>query len=180
MNVERKRHELLNLLNSQYNIFVTNENDENSNIKIPFGISKKEIFNKLNICENEFNTISSELYELEEIDNCDEPELDSIYILKSGLTSFANKKYLNRIFERKKDRIKFIVQTAIPVLALIVAILSLSTKFDSLKMQSDKELQKLEDKLLKQKMRIDSMELNPYNHQTLHKDMDSLKFEKRK
>ena len=42
-------------------------------------------------------------------------------------------------------------------------------------MQSDKELQKLEDKLLKQKMRIDSMETNLKSYPNVNKNKDSLK-----
>lgn len=71
------------------------------------------------------------------------------------------------------------MQIVIHILALVVAILSLFLKFDNLKMQSDKELQKLEDKLLEQKMRTDSMETNLKKYPNVNKKKDSLNVEKK-
>ena len=105
-------------------------------------------------------------------------KLLGLFAKDKGVTAFSNKKYHNRVIERRKERVKFFVQTIVPILALVVAILSLSLKFDNLKMQSDKELQKLEYKLLKQKKRIDSMETSLKTHLNVNKNIDSLNVEK--
>lgn len=155
MNLDTKRHKLLGILTKQRKDLELKKSEYNA-----FGVPFDKIYKKLDCDEDELHSITSDLYTSQEIGYHDAQNIVGLFAKDKGVTAFANKKYHNRVIERRKERVKFFVQIAIPILALVVAILSLSLKFDNLKKQSDKELQKLEDKLLKQKMRIDSMEIN--------------------
>ena len=168
MNIDTKRHKLLGILTKQRKYLELKKAEYNA-----LGVSYEKIYKELKCNEDELHSITSDLYTSEEIGYHDAYNIVGLFAKDKGLTAFSNKKYHNRVIERRKEIVKFFVQTVIPILALVVAILSLSLKFDNLKMQSDKELQKLEDKLLKQKMRIDSMEINQKNHPNL-KIIDSL------
>jgi len=76
-----------------------------------------------------------------------------------GVASFVNKKYKKKNEDIIINWVKIFVQIVVPVLALIVAVLSLTIKLDSLKMQSDKELQKLENIMQEQKLSIEKLEM---------------------
>lgn len=169
MNLDTKRHKLLAILTEQRKK-VELKKDEFNALGVPFD----KIYKELDCDEDELLSITSDLYTSEEIGYHNTYNIVGVFAKEKGLTAFSNKKYHNRVIERRKEIVKFFVQTVIPILALVVAILSLSLKFDNLKMQSDKELQKLEDKLLKQKMRIDSMETNLKKHANGNNDTDSL------
>lgn len=169
MNIDNKRHKLLGILTKQRKDLELEKAEYNA-LGVPFD----KLYNELDCDEDALHSITSELYTTEEIGYHDANNIVGLFAKDKGLTAFSNKKYHNRVIERKKERVKFFVQTVIPILALVIAILSLSLKFDNLKMQSDKELQILEDKLLKQKMRIDSMETNLKKHPHVNKNTDSL------
>lgn len=62
------------------------------------------------------------------------------------------------------DWVKNFVQIIIPVLALAITFISLSIKLDSLKTDSDKELQMLKGIVLEQKERVESLELSLEAH----------------
>ena len=173
MNIDDKRHKLLGLLTKQRKYLELKKAEYNA-LGVPFD----KIYKELDCSEDELHSITSDLYTSEEIGYHDAYNIVGLFAKDKGVTAFSNKKYHNRVIERRKERVKFFVQTIVPILALVVAILSLSLKFDNLKMQSDKELQKLEYKLLKQKKRIDSMETSLKTHLNVNKNIDSLNVEK--
>ncbi|MBE7635195.1 hypothetical protein LNJ05_12940 [Tenacibaculum finnmarkense genomovar ulcerans] len=173
MNIDTKRHKLLGILTEQRKNVELKKEGYNT-----LGVAFEDIYKIIDCDENELHSITSELYTSGEIKHHNAHNIVGLFAKDKGVTAFSNKKYHNRVIERRKERAKFFVQTVIPILALIVAILSLSIKFDNLKMQSDKELQKLEDKLLKQKMRIDNMETNLKKSPNDYKNKDSLNVEK--
>ena len=92
---------------------------------------------------------------------------------KYGLAAFASKKYIKKNEDIIINWFKVFVQIIVPILALVIATLSLTTKLDSLKMQSDKELQKLETIRQEQKKRIELLE-NKTKTTPNHKKNDSL------
>jgi len=170
MNIDTKRHKLLGILTEQRKNVELKKEGYNA-----LGVTFENIYSEIDCDKDELHSITSELYTSEEIGYHDAHNIVGLFAKDKGVTAFTNEKYHNRVIERRKERVKFFVQTVIPILALVVAILSLSVKFNNLKMQSDKELQKLEDKLLKQKMRIDSMETNLKSYPNVNKNKDSLK-----
>ena len=174
MNIDTKRHKLLGILTKQRKDLELEKSEYNA-LGVPFD----KIYSELDCDDDELHSITSDLYTSDEIGYHDAYNVVGLFAKDKGLTAFSNKKYHNRVIERRKEKVKFFVQTVIPILALVIAILSLSLKFDNLKMQSDKELQKLEDKLVKQKMRIDSMEINLKKYPVVSKKMDSLNVEKK-
>ncbi|WCC41469.1 hypothetical protein PJJ26_08195 [Tenacibaculum finnmarkense] len=173
MNIDTKRHKLLGILTEQRKNVELKKEGYNT-----LGIAFEKIYKELECDDDELHSITSDLYTSEEIGYHDAYNVVGLFAKDKGLTAFSNKKYHNRVIEGRKEKAKFFVQTVIPILALIVAILSLSIKFDNLKMQSDKELQKLEDKLLKQKIQIDNMETNLKKRPNDYKNKDSLNVEK--
>lgn len=174
MNIDVKRHKLLGILTKQRKDLELKKAAYNA-LGVPFN----KIYKELDCDEDELHSITSDLYTSKEIGYHDAYNVVGLFAKDKGLAAFSNKKYHNRVIERRKERVKFFVQIVIPILALVVAILSLFLKFDNLKMQSDKELQKLEDKLLEQKMRIDSMETNLKKYPNVNKKKDSLNVEKK-
>jgi len=156
MNIDDKRHKLLGILSKQRNDFDLNK-AENNSLGVPFN----KIFEVLDCNEDQLNLITSELYTSEEIEYHDANGVVGLFAKDKGSTAYANRKYRKRIIERKKEFIKFFVQIAIPILALIVAILSLSLKFNNLKLQSDKELQEINSKLKELDVRLNELELKP-------------------
>ena len=164
LSLDVKRHELLRILTKKRKDIDLRKSKDNVS-----GVSYDVIYKELKCNAEELHSITSELYTSNEIEYHNNYNIIGVFATKNGVTSFNNKKYLNRIKEKRRESIRFFVQTIIPVLALVVATLSLSLKFDNLKMQSDKELEKLEYKLLKQKERIDNME-----SLTNTKNMDSV------
>lgn len=160
MKIDAKRHKLLGILSKQRSDLLLNKARYNA-IGVPF----ENIIEALKCSEDELELITSELYNSEEIGYHNSKNIIGLYSKDNGATAFANKKYVRRIFERRKERIRFLVQTIIPILALIIAILSLSIKFNNLKLHSDEELQKLYKKLKEQdiilnKLALDSFEEN--------------------
>ena len=166
MNIDAKRHKLLGILSKQRNDLDLNKAEYNA-LGVPF----ERIFKELNCDEDELKLITSELYTSDEIGYHDAYNIVGLFTKDNGATAFANKKYWKRILERRKERIKFFVQTVIPILALIIAILSLSVKFDNLKLQSDKELEKLKTNLKEQENRLKKLEMKTIEQTTT----DSLK-----
>ena len=169
MNIDAKRHKLLGLLTKQRKGLELKKAEYNA-LGVPFD----KIYKELDCGEDDLHSITSDLYTSDEIGYHDAHNIVGLFAKDKGVTAFSNNKYHNRITERRKERVKFFVQTAIPILALIVAIITLSLKFNSLKMLSDKELQKLKHKLLEQEKRIDSMETNLKTYPIRNMNTDSL------
>jgi cell division protein FtsL len=170
MNIDAKRHKLLGILTEQRKNNELKKEGYNA-----LGVTFENIYSGIDSDDDELHSITSDLYTSEEIGYYDAYNIVGLFAKDKGLTAFANKKYHNRVTERRKEKIKFLVQTAIPVLALLIAIITLSTKFNSLKMQSDEELQKLESVIKEQEQRINKLEKRPYNNLNVNNDTDSLK-----
>lgn len=107
--------------------------------------------------------ITSDLYTSDEIGYHDAYNIIGLFAKDKGTTAFTNKKYKRRISERRKEETKFLVQTLIPILALIVAILSLSIKFENIKTETFKELKQLKTVIQEQEKRLNSLERNSKN-----------------
>ena len=152
------RHQLLKLLTEK---FVSENKKIGRGQTIPadiVGLSLDEIDKQLNISPNQRELILSELIESDEIICFTLKEIGYIINEKKGISALANKKYINRNWKIILDWIKNFVQIIIPVLALVIAYVSLTSKLDSLKTQSDKELQEVKNIMLGQKKRIEKLE----------------------
>lgn len=169
MNVDSQRHKLLGILTKQRKNLELKKAEYNA-LGVPFD----RIYKELDCNEDELHSITSDLYTSDEIGYHDAYNIIGIFAKENGVTAFVNKKYYYRVLDRRKERIKFFVQTVIPILALLVAILSLTAKFENLKIQSDREIEKLENKLIKQKKQIDSIETVLRIYSIQNKNIDSL------
>lgn len=170
MKIDAKRHKLLGILSKQKNDWLFNKARYNA-IGVPF----ENIIEALKCSEDELELITSELYSSEEIGYHNSQNIVGLHIKDNGATAFANKKYKRRIFERRKEQIRFSVQTIIPILALIIAILSLSIKFNNLKLHSDEKLQELYTKFEEQGVRLNKLELESIEENRV----DSLKIKEK-
>lgn len=156
MNIDTKRHKLLGILVKR-RFEVELKKVENDII----GISFDKVFQSLNCDEEQLKLITTDLYTSNEIEYHNAHGVIGLSATKRGGVAFANKKYLNRVYERRKEVVKFIVQTVIPILALVIAMLSLMLKFEGLKIQSDKDLQELKTVIKQQESRINKLEEIP-------------------
>lgn len=163
MNLNKKRHKLLELLSIQLNNFNLKKSYNNTQ-----AIDFETIYKELNCTEDELEIITSELYTCDEIDYY-RNKFVGLFAKKNGLTAFSNEKYLNINRKNRIENIKSFVQIVIPVFALIVAILSFTMKFDNLKKQYKKELQEVKLLLLKQQKRIEVLESNTETNQKAKK-----------
>ena len=174
MNIEKKRHKLLEILTKQRNDVDLGKSESNA-----YGIMFSDIFRELECDEDQLKLITSELFSSDEIGYFNANSIVGLFVKSNGKTAFSNKKYLKRIIEQRKEIVKFLVQTTIPILALVIAIITLSLKFNSLKIQSKEELQKLESIIKEQGQRINKLEKYPSKNQIENKKKDSLNFRKK-
>ncbi|TJY31311.1 hypothetical protein [Pontimicrobium aquaticum] len=122
------------------------------------GLTFDEIEEKLKISPHKRELILSELNKADEIVFFSLDKLGCMIDEKNGIPALTDKKYINRNWKIILDWIKNFVQIVIPVLALVIAYVSLTSKLDSLKTQSDKELQEVKNIMLEQKKRIEELE----------------------
>lgn len=154
MNFNLKKHKTLELLSESRIKF---ETDLTASKKYTWGVSFEELQNQLGYERDKCELVFSELYDNEEIKPTD-VEVLGLIATRKGLTAFANKKY-----KRENNRIlinwaKNFVQIIIPVLALVVAILSFSLKLNNIKIETDKNFQKIMTTVLEEKHRLDRIE----------------------
>lgn len=160
MRYNLKRHLLLKILTNK---FVT-ENEiqplaKNINSDI-VGLSFEEIEKTLKISPIQREMILSELDKSEEVIFFNLKEKGCFINEKNGISSFTDKKYILRNRNIIIGWIKDFVQIVIPVLALIVAILSITTKIDKFRLQTDKDLNTLKVLIVEQMSRIENLEEN--------------------
>lgn len=153
MNINKKRHSLLKLLSIQRNNFDLKK-ASNNNSAVDF----KTIFKELSCNEDELQIITAELYTSDEILYHSNYGIIGLVATQKGLSAFSNEKYLNVIRKNRVENTKSFVQIVIPILALIVAILSFTEKFHSLKKQAEKDKQEVILRLEKQKVDIKKLE----------------------
>ena len=158
MRFNLKKHQALKLLAKKF--LSVNEKISLSKV-IPaelVGISFKDIEKELKINSYQRELMLSELDKSKEVVFYDLEERGCFIDQKNGFSALSNKKYINQNWSIILNWIKNFVQIIIPVLALVIAYVSLTVKLDSLKMQSDKELQEVKNTMLKQKQRIEELE----------------------
>ncbi|GAL69085.1 hypothetical protein [Jejuia pallidilutea] len=168
MNLNRKRHKTLKLLSVSRIQFESGQSDS----KTKFGMSFDELQKELKCDRTKCELIFSPLYSNEEIKYTN-VDVEGLISTRKGLTAFSEKKYLKENDKIIVNWLRNFVQIVIPVLALLIAYVSLTTKLESLKTQSDKELQVVKKSMLEQKERIKELENKTKIHPN-HQKNDSL------
>jgi hypothetical protein len=138
MNINKKRHKLLELLSKHRNDVKLKKAKHHA-----LGLSFEDIYNELNCNEDELQLIVAELYTCEEIGYHDTYDIVGLFARNNGLTSFSNKKYkrINNAFV--KNSIKDLVQIIIPVLSLIITVLVIINNNS----KTSKEIKVIEQKI---------------------------------
>tara|TARA_R110002111_G_scaffold261382_2_gene334211 strand:- start:249 stop:761 length:513 start_codon:yes stop_codon:yes gene_type:complete len=168
INLNRKRHKTLKLLSDSFIKF--NSNQTESDLK--FGVSFNELMSELKCDRNKLEIIIGTLYLNEEVKYTN-VDVEGLISTLKGFNSFLDKKYIKENDKIIINWLRNFVQIVIPVLALVVAVLTLISKWDNLKMQSDKELQEVKNIMQKQKERIELLEKRTKIHPN-HQKNDSL------
>jgi hypothetical protein len=153
MNLNKKRHKLLELLSKHRNNVELKKAKYNA-----LGVSFDEIYKELYCNEDELQILTAELYTSDEIDYHNAHNIVGLFAKDKGLTAFSNRKYIKICWDNFFNTSKNIVQVFIPVFSLIIAYVALTTKSDNLQKQYEKELQEVRLLLLKQQERIKLME----------------------
>ena len=164
MRFNRKRHYVLKILSEKFineELKLVGKRNVNAD---HFGLTYDEIEKLLKIFPHKRELVLSKLYKANEIVFFDLEKFGCLINRENGMPAFTNKKYINRNRKIMLDWVKNFVQIIIPVLALAITFISLSIKLDSLKTDSDKELQMLKGIVLEQKERVESLELSLEAH----------------
>ena len=146
MNIYKTRREILGFLAPKRRDF------DSGKLKGDLGLSYDFFRSKFKCSDEEFQDVLSELYFEKEIlytDVLKETKNNKgILSTQKGLTSYANKKYLNRVKIQKRENIRFYIQILIPIISLVIAVLSLFLKFDIIKQELETSLEsKFGDKI---------------------------------
>ncbi|WP_370409040.1 hypothetical protein [Tenacibaculum dicentrarchi] len=167
MNINLKRHKLLGILSKQRNNVVLKKAKP-----MVLGISFDKIYKDINCNEDELELISSELYDSKEIQHFENSNIIGLFAKDKGVTAFANKKYINRIIERRKERVKFIL----PILAILISSASLYfSKFANIdEKKFDKVNKEIQMKIDTLELQVNKLELKSYNNLNENNDIDSL------
>lgn len=168
MNYNRKRHKTLEILSSKRIQFDSGQIEPN----FILGVDFEDIKSLLNTDRDTCEIIFAPLYNNNEVEYTD-IGVKGLFLTQKGLTSYSEKKYLKENNKIIISWLKNFVQIVIPVLALVVAVLSLTLKLRNFKIQSDKEIQKINTIISDQKNRIKSLEDKIEIHLN-HKTNDSL------
>jgi hypothetical protein len=123
MNSNVLRHRLLGILTKQYII------SEKSNDTL--GVSFTDIESDLKCTDTFLRQSISELFENKEIGYHDAYDIIGIYATEKGVASFSTKKYWRTDRLIKVNFIKDCIQIIIPVLSLIVAVLAITMKIET-------------------------------------------------
>jgi hypothetical protein len=154
----RKRHLILGKLierrNESFNTLYSDHNKTADDLGLDFN----KVESILNVTNTKRELILSELYINEEIVSFNLYGENGCFVTDYGVTSYANKKYLKKNEDVIINWLKNFVQIVIPVLALVITYISLTTKMDSLKTLSDKELREVKNIMQNQKERIELLE----------------------
>ena len=145
MNIDTKRHKLLGILTEQRKNVELKKEGYNA-----LGVTFENIYSGIDCDKDELHSIISELYTSEEIGYHDAHNIIGLFAKDKGVTAFANKKYINRIVERRKERVKFIL----PILAILIS--SASLYFSKFANIDEKQFDKVNKEM---QMRIDTLEL---------------------
>ena len=168
INLNRKRHKTLKLLSDSFIKF----NSDQTNSYFKFGVSFIDLMNELNCDRNKLEIIIGTLYLNEEVKYTN-VDVEGLISTLKGFNSFSDKKYIKENDKIIINWLKNFVQIVIPVLALLIAYVSLTAKLDNLKKLSDKELQEVKKSMQEQKERIELLENKSKIHPN-HQKNDSL------
>lgn len=142
MNLDLKRHKLLELLSKQRNNVELDKAEYNA-----LGVSFEKIYKKLNCNEDELKLITSELYTADEIGYHDTYNIIGLFAKDKGLSAFANKKYSRIFWKRIADLTKNAVQIIIPILSLLIAFFALTIKIETLNSETEDKIDKIEKEI---------------------------------
>ncbi|WP_420553084.1 hypothetical protein [Tenacibaculum aiptasiae] len=173
MNLDRKRHKLLELLTKQRKNVELKKNGFDT-LGVPFKILLEE----LNCNEDQLHSITSELYSSDEIKYHDANQVIGLYVRPLGMTAFTNKKYLKRINTRIKDIIKFWI--AIIAIAISLGSFYISKVKNISNSAFDKESKELKLKIDTMETQLKEMKLEFNNRLKFGTKKDSLLMENKK
>ena len=167
MNIDTKRHKLLGILTEQRKNVELKKEGYNA-----LGVTFEHIYSGIDCDKDELHSITSELYTSEEIGYHDAHNIVGLFAKDKGVTAFANKKYGNRIVERRKERVKFIL----PILAILISSASLYfSKFANIdEKQFDKVNKEMQMKIDTLEFQVNKLQLKSYNNLNEYKNTDSL------
>tara|TARA_R110000868_G_scaffold409990_1_gene696807 strand:- start:177 stop:695 length:519 start_codon:yes stop_codon:yes gene_type:complete len=171
MNIDTKRHKLLGILTEQRKNVELKKEGYNA-----LGVTFENIYSGIDCDKDELHSIISELYTSEEIGYHDAHNIIGLFAKDKGVTAFANKKYINRIVERRKERVKFIL----PILAILISSASLYfSKFANIdEKQFDKVNKEMQMRIDTLELQVNKLKLKSYNNLNEYKNNDSLNVEK--
>jgi len=167
MNIDTKRHKLLGILTEQRKNVELKKEGYNT-----LGVAFENIYSGIDCDKDELHSITSELYTSDEIGYHDAYNIVGLFAKDNGVTAFANKKYNNRIIERRKERVKFIL----PILAILISSASLYfSKFANIdEKQFDKVNKEMQKKIDTLELQVNKLKIKSYNNLNENNDTDSL------
>lgn len=168
MNIDAKRHKLLGMLYKQRKD-VELQKAENNILGISFG----KIYEGLECDEDELHLITSDLFSSGEIEYHDAYNIIGLFAKGKGVTSFVNEKYLKRIKERKKERVKFVL----PIIAVLISLASLFfSKITNNNVQSkfDTKAKEIRSEIDILKFQVDKLKKQVYYNPKRNENKDSL------
>lgn len=159
-----KRYKILKLLFEQYSLY---NSDHNHN----YYVTCDEVIKNFKFTNIEFDAIISLLKSNDEVEFYNVNGIKAILITDNGILAFNTRKYLKIYQKSIKDGVMYFVQTFIPVLSMIIALIAVSNT-------RNQKIDMLEIKLQKMEIDLKNIYKNQYDNQ-LHKsnaNIDSVKF----
>lgn len=154
MRYNRKRHKTLEFLSDNFIEFESGERKPNFKL----GKSFEDIVFELKIDAKITEQIFSRLYLDGEVKFTNAHWKNGLYLTQKGLSSFTSKKYLKENENIVLNWLKVFTQIIIPILSLIIAVLALSLKFNSITDSVEKKVNKLHKLELKRlELKLDSI-----------------------
>ncbi len=162
MRYNRKRHKTLKILTPK---FIQTRTDRGLGGDFHIGTDFSVLREKLNCSQEECEIIFASLFTNEEVQFTDY-KVDGLALTKTGFSAFSDFKYIKQNENLIKEWARTFVQILIPILALVIAVLTLLLKTNSQKTLETKETQAIENKLLLIQGSINKLERNTKNLQT--------------
>lgn len=138
MNDNIKKHELLEILST-----------EKINNKTPLGVGFDKILELLKIDKEYLDFICGELYGTGEIKYFDNGvDEKGLYATSLGVKSHSSKNYIERQNKKNWELAKNWVQTVVPILSLVIAIIVLTLSNRSYLKEVKSELKEVKERLI--------------------------------
>lgn len=154
MRLNRTRHYLLKKLSEKFIENRENPSDQADSV----GLSYAEIDLLLKSNKKNRELVLSELEKCDEIVYYNLKEKGCFIEPKNGLSALTEKKYLRKNEEIIINWTKNIVQIFIPIASLIIAYLALTLKINTFQKTNTKEIEQIEQKLIKLEKKINDKE----------------------